>query len=52
MNITVDRPSVFRSIIRFMNRNFETIKAKVTLTPEDPAEEVQQISVNFPSTGR
>ncbi|XP_067931597.1 laminin subunit alpha-like [Watersipora subatra] len=43
--------SFFKLIFRYMNRNFETITAKVFVAPDDPAEEEQEITVDFPVTG-
>lgn len=50
--VTIDSPSVFQLIFRYINRNLETVPAEVVVTPEDPLEEVQMAKVNFPSTGR
>ena len=50
--VTVNSPSVFQLVFRYINRNLETVPAEVIETPDDPAEEVQTSTVNFPSTGR
>ena len=50
--VTVNSPSVFQLVFRYINRNLETVPAEVIVTPDDPAEEVQASTVSFPSTGR
>lgn len=52
MVVDIAKPSVFRLIYRYINRNLETVPAEVTVTPEDPNEDVQTGTVEFPSTGR
>ena len=52
MIVTVNSPSVFQLVFRYINRNLETVPAEVIVTPDDPAEEVQTSTVSFPSTGR
>jgi len=50
ITIDVDKPSVFRLIFRYMNRNLETVNADVLVTPDDPQQDEQVDMLSFPPT--
>ncbi|XP_054153409.1 laminin subunit alpha-like [Oppia nitens] len=50
-NITIQKPSIYRLIIRFVNLNSETISGTLTLTPSESFGETQQSSsIHFEPT--
>jgi laminin alpha 3/5 len=50
-NITIQKPSIYRAIIRYINLNSETISGSLTFTPAESFGETQQSSsISFDST--
>ena len=46
-----EKPSVFKLIFRYMNRNPTPVVAEIVVTPDNGDDEEQMATVNFPVTG-
>ncbi|KAK6179097.1 hypothetical protein SNE40_011531 [Patella caerulea] len=50
LDVEITKPSLFRMIYRYVNRNANSVKGTITLTPESTRESVQTSEVHFAST--
>ena len=49
-DIDIARPTLFRIVYHFVNRNKPTVNGEVTITAQNPAIETQRATVYFPAT--
>ena len=50
LDIDIQRPTLFRIVFHFVNRNRPTVNGQVTLTSENPSIQEQSAIVYFPAT--